>query len=324
MAEDYYQLLGVSKNAGQDEIKKAFRKLALKYHPDQNKDDKSAEEKFKKINEAYAVLSDSKKRKQYDTFGAEGFSRRFSQEDIFRGFDVGSIFKEFGMGSMFGGGRGGGGSFFSDIFSGGNRNSRSRQQSSSSSQNPFGGAGFGGGNFNRQPQSAPSETELHISLEDAVSGSKKRISLDTGNDSETIDISIPKGIGSGQKLRLKGKGPINPMTRQRGDLFCKIIIDPHPHFKTRGKDLVMETEIKLTDMVLGGKIKVTAIDGSTLQLKVPPLSKNNTMMRVKGKGIPGTKGSTDGNLLIRLQAQLPDSVDDTQKKIFEELAAAGF
>jgi curved DNA-binding protein len=156
-----------------------------------------------------------------------------------------------------------------------------------------------------------------------VTGSKKRVSLDTGSGIETIDISIPKGIGNGQKLRLKGKGPLNPMTRQRGDLFCKIIIDPHPHFKIRGRDLVLETDVKLTDMVLGGKINVTAIDGSNLQLKVPPLSKNNTMMRVKGRGIPGTKGAANGNLLVKLQTKLPGALDENQKKWFEELAATG-
>ncbi|MCP5054340.1 MAG: J domain-containing protein, partial [bacterium] len=233
MAEDYYKILGVSKQAKADEIKKAFRKLALKYHPDQNKDNKQAEEKFKQINEAYAVLSDDKKRKQYDMFGAEGFSRRYSQEDIFRGFDISNIFREFGMGNRTG--AGGGGGFFSDIFGKGGQ--RGGGRSSSGFQNPFGG---GGGRFNQSQATPPAEVELRVRLEDVVTGNKMRVSLDTGGGIENLDVAIPRGIGDGQKLRLKEKGNPNPMTGQRGDLYCKIIIDPHPVFKQKGKDLVME------------------------------------------------------------------------------------
>jgi curved DNA-binding protein len=307
MAENYYRVLGVSKNASKDEIKKAFRKLALKYHPDQNKDNKEAEEKFKKINEAYAVLSNDEKRKQYDMFGAEGFSKRFSREDIFRGFDFNGTSKEFGIGDLFGS------SFFSDIFGGGRRSGR-RSSSSYGFQDPFGGG-------NPPPQRA--ETELQVSLEDVVSGAKKRVSLDTGSGVETIEISIPKGIEDGQKMRLKGKGPMDPFSGQRGDLYCKITISPHPVFKRKGNDLVTEKEVKLTGLVLGGKIRITTIDNQQIDLKIPTNSKNNCMLRIKGKGIPGSKGKPAGNLLVRLQAQLPGPLDETQKKLFEELAKTG-
>jgi curved DNA-binding protein len=317
MAEDYYRVLGVSKNASKDEIKKAFRKLALKYHPDQNKDNKEAEEKFKKINEAYAVLSNDEKRKQYDMFGAEGFSKRFSREDIFRGFDFNGIFKEFGIGDLFGR------SFFSDI-PGGGRRSRGRSSSSFGFQDPFGGGGPGGfsqGGGTPPPQRA--ETELQVSLEDVVFGAKKRVSLDTGSGVEKIDISIPKGIEDGQKIRLKGKGPMDPFSGQRGDLYSKITISPHPVFKRKGNDLITEKEVKLTGLVLGGKIRITTIDNQQIDLKIPPNSKNNCMLRIKGKGIPGSKGKPDGNLLVRLQAQLPGPLDETQKKLFEDLAKTG-
>jgi curved DNA-binding protein len=327
MADDYYKLLGVEKNASKEEIKKAFRKLAMKYHPDKNKDDKNAEEKFKKINEAYAVLSNDEKRKQYDMFGAEGFSRRFSQEDIFRGFDFGSIFKEFGFGNS----TGGFGSF-SDFFQfGGKQRGRSRGGRSSGDsfaqnfQDPFGGFG-GNSSFFRNSGPQPShaaETELHISLADAVMGATKRISLDTGSGVETIDITIPKGIDDGQKLRLKGKGPIDLHSGQRGDLHAKILIDPHPVFKRKGMDLIIEQEVKLTDMVLGGTTRVTTIDNQQIDLKIPPNSRNNSMLRVRGKGIPGARGKSDGHLLVRLQAQLPDRLDDKQKELFEELAKTG-
>jgi len=311
MAEDYYKLLGVNRDASKDELKKAFRKLAMKYHPDKNENDKAAEEKFKKINEAYAVLSNDEKRKQYDMFGAEGFSKRYSQEDIFRGFNVGDIFKEFGMGEGLGG-------MFSDIFGGGRRQSRQ----SSGFNNPFGG-GFstGRGRQNRAPQS--SEVELHVNLEDVVMGAKKRVTLDTGNGLETIEISIPKGIESGQKLRLKGKGGMNPMVGQRGDLICKILVDTHRVFKVQGKNLVIEKSVKLTDLVLGGKVRVETIDKNVIDLKIPSLTKNNAMLRVKGKGIPNAKATEQGHLMVRLIAALPTKLDEKQKKLFEELAESG-
>lgn len=322
MAEDYYRVLGVSKKASKDEIKKAFRKLAMKYHPDKNKDNKQAEEKFKKINEAYAVLSNDEKRKQYDMFGAEGFSKRFSREDIFRGFDFNGTFKEFGIGDLFGR------SFFSDLFGGGRR-SRGRSSSSFGFQDPFGGGGPGG--FSQQgftqgggtPPPQRAETELQVRLEEVVHGAKKRVNLDTGSGVETIEISIPKGIEDGQKMRLKGKGPMDPFSGQRGDLYCKIKISPHPVFKRKGNDLIIEKEVKLTELVLGGKTRVTTIDNQQIDLKIPPNSKNNCTLRIKGKGIPGSKGKPDGNLLVRLQAQLPKSVNEAQKKLFEELAKTG-
>ncbi|MCX6581234.1 MAG: J domain-containing protein [Candidatus Aminicenantes bacterium] len=320
MAEDYYKLLGLDKKATKEELKKAFRKLAMKYHPDKNKDDKQAEEKFKKINEAYAVLSNDDKRKQYDAFGAEGFSQRFSRDDIFRGFDFNRIFKEFGMGNT------SGRTSFSDLFGGG----------SSSGDGSFGGfGGFGGqGGFSRggrphsgqhqhqhQPQAA--ETEVTVSLADVVAGAKKRISLDTGRGVETLDVAIPIGIEEGQKLRLKGKGPLDPMSGQRGDLHVKITIAPHPLFQRKGNDLMVEKEVKLTEMVLGGKVRVSTIDNQQIELKVPAHSRTNCMMRVKGKGIPGTKGKPDGNLLVRLLPQLPSDVNEHQEQLFEELAKTG-
>jgi curved DNA-binding protein len=310
MAEDYYKLLGVTKSATKDELKKAFRKLAMKYHPDKNKDDKAAEEKFKKINEAYAVLSDDQKRKQYDMFGAEGFSRKYSQEDIFNGFDPSNLFREFGFGgdmfsNLFGGRRGsrGGGGFF-DFGS------------------QFGGGG--GGGFHQQPrQPQAAEVELRIGLQDAVLGAKRRVRLDTGNGEEVLDITIPKGIETGQKLRLKGKGALDPRTGQRSDLMCKIVVEPHPGFEIKGRDLVMEVKVPLTVMVLGGNVEITPLDGNPIKLKVPANSKNNGMLRVKGKGLPGKKGAADGNLLVRLQTVLPAELNDKQRELFEELRESG-
>ncbi len=325
MAEDYYKLLGVNKNASKDEIKKAFRKLALKYHPDQNKDNKTAEAKFKEINEAYAVLSNDEKRKQYDMFGADGFRQRFSQEDIFRGFDFKSTFNEFGMGDRFGG------SFFSDLFGRGrkSRGGGRRGGAGGGFQDPFGAfqqGGFPGGGFpggGHQGSAPPAETQLQISLEESVYGAKRRISLDTGRGVETIDVNIPKGIDEGQKLRLKGKGAPEPMTGQRGDLFVKIGIAPHPRFQRKGNDLLLEQPVPLLSMLLGGVARITTLDGQEVDLKVPPLAKNNAMMRLRGKGVPGRKGKTGGNLLVRLQVQLPTRLTDRQKELLEELSQTG-
>jgi len=321
MAEDYYKLLGVSKTATKDEIKTAFRKLAMKYHPDKNDNNKEAEEKFKKINEAYAVLSNDEKRKQYDMFGADGFSKRYSQEDIFRGFDFKSEFDGFGFGNLFGG------DFLSNLFGGGVRNSRGKgSRFGNGFSSPFGdGMGFNTGFQGQNPGASPqaAEVELRISLEDVVSGSKKRISLDTGRGIESIDVTVPKGIEDGKKLRVKGKGALDPYSGQRGDLLCKIVIESHPVFTRKGNDLVIDVEVKLTDMVLGGKVRVTTIDKQEIELKIPECSKNNSMLRVKGKGLPGMKGGSDGNLLVKLIAKLPSSLDERTRKIFEELVQLG-
>lgn len=296
MKEDYYKILGVERTASKDEIKKAYRKLAMKYHPDKNKDDKEAEEKFKQVSEAYAVLGNDEKRKQYDTYGAEDFSRRFSQEDIFRGSDLGSIFEEFGIGGSFFGG-----DLFGSLF--GNKGSYSRQRRTSVPRN--------------------AETDLHVTLEEVVAGARKRLSLQVGDRLESLDVTIPQGISTGKKLRLKGKGPADPYTGQRGDLYCKVIVDPHPRFSQRGNDLMMTQGVKLSLMALGGKVQIVTLDGKTIELKIPPHSKNNTTLRVRGKGIPGRHGRPDGNLLVQLQAIMPDKLTEKQKKLFEDLAKTG-
>ncbi|MBU2512706.1 DnaJ domain-containing protein [bacterium] len=314
MAEDYYSILGVNKSATKADIKKAYKKLAMKFHPDKNKGEKQAEEKFKKINEAYAVLSDDNKRQQYDNFGAEGFSNRFSQEDIFKGFDFGNIFEEFGLG----------GDIFSTIFGGGGRGKPGKGSAYSFN---FGGAspfenqthprdaGDRGSNLDR-------EVELRLSFEEAIIGGKKSISLNSGVGMDRIIISIPPGIEEGKKLKVKGKGNIDQLTGRRGDLFCRITVSPHPDYKRNGNDLIIEKEVKLTDLVLGGKVDVTTLDNVKIELKIPPLTKNNSFLRIKGKGLANARG-IPGNLLVRLSATLPAELDDKQKSLFEKLAKTG-
>ena len=314
MSEDYYKLLGVQKTATKAELKKAFRKLAMKYHPDKNINNKAAEEKFKKINEAYAVLSDDKKRKQYDTFGAEGFSKRFSQEDIFRGFDFNGTSREFNLGDIFSGG-----GFFADLFGGGRKGS-SRSGGFSNFQNPFSGGGPG-----RRPSTTTqnAETELTVSIEEVFSGASKRISLDTGSGIETIDIKIPAGIGEGQKLRLKNKGPESPMIGNRGSLLCKIKYATNNIYSRKGDDLIMEHPVKLTELVLGETVRIKTIDGKIIDLKIPANSKHNSLMRIKGKGFLNLKTKSTGNLLVRLILTLPKKLSVAQKKLFKDLSKTG-
>jgi curved DNA-binding protein len=316
MTTDYYKLLGVDRKATPDQIKKAFRRLAMKYHPDKTKGDKEAEEKFKQINEAYAVLSDKEKRKKYDQFGAEGFRQRYSQKDIFRDFDFQSVFSEFGLGDLFGRGRGGG-SFFSDLFGGGQRSGGRRTFSYGFDDRGKAAGGFSG--------SAPrhAETELQIDLEDTLQGAKRRFSLDTGRGVETFDLQIPRGIQAGQKLRLKGKGMADPRSGKRGDLICKITFKPHPRFQVHGRDLVLEQTVPLTRMVLGGTVRILPLDGRPVDLKIPPGSNSNTCLRIKGRGIPGGKGRADGHLLVRLKVQLPNTLTGAQRELFEKLQSTG-
>jgi len=251
MPKDYYQVLGISKKASTDEIKKAYRKLAMQYHPDRNKG-REAEEKFKEISEAYAVLSDSKKRQQYDTFGDSGFHQRYTQEDIFRGSDINEIFKEFGFGSgemfsrIFGGARGTGG--FKTYYTGSG-----------------GGGGFGfedlfkgaSGAQRGYHQESPSKGqdllyELPLTLEEIMEGGAKVISYRRRDgSSERVSVKIPAGIEEGKKLRVSGKGEPSSNGGLPGDLFIKIKIAPHMIFERSGQDLVLRQEIPYSLATLG-------------------------------------------------------------------------
>ena len=192
--KDYYKILGVDRKAPEAGLKKAYRKLAMKYHPDRNKGDRAAEERFKEVNEAYAVLSDKEKRRQYDMFGAEGFQQRFSQEDIFRNFDFGQVFKDFGFGSE---------DLLGRIF-GGPGSGRQRVFRRGSDSFGFGGPS---GRTGQQPQKgADLVLDLEVSLKEAVFGGTRTVSFLRSGREERISITIPPGISSGKKLRLAGKG----------------------------------------------------------------------------------------------------------------------
>ncbi|MDD4861683.1 MAG: DnaJ C-terminal domain-containing protein [Smithellaceae bacterium] len=318
MAEDYYQVLGVDKKATAEEIKKAYRKLAVKWHPDKNPNNKSAsEEKFKKISEAYAVLSDPEKRQNYDNFGsADQFRQQYSQEDIFRGFDLDEILRSFGFGGSRGGGRttfrtgrrgGGGGGYqeyddpFSSIFGGG-----------------------GGHQYANMPQKGQdAEYNLSVSLEESVMGADKKISLQMENRIEDINVKIPAGISSGKKLRLPGKGLAGINGGPNGDLYLNINVLPHPIFARDGNDLYIEKTIRFTQAALGTTIDVPTLDGTTKRLKIAPGTQNNTKIRMKGFGVPGLKGAPKGDQYIKINVEVPKKLTDKQMKIIEQLGAEG-
>lgn len=303
MSEDYYKILGVKKDASNEEIKKAYRKLAMKYHPDHTKGDKSAEERFKKISEAYAVLSDKEKRHEYDTVGSEGFRQRFSQEDIFRGFDFGDIFREFGFGGGGNSGYGGGGRRFS--FGGGS---------------PF---NFSGAQQQANVKGSDLVYELPLTLREIASGTSKVVTFQHQGRSENLTVKIPKGLIEGKKLRLPGKGSPSPYGGPAGDLYIKSKVLDDSLFSSEGYDLYINRELKLSEAILGATVSVPTIDDRQLSLKIPPGTKPGTKMRLAGHGLPDMKGNTKGDLYVRIQVKIPQHLNEEQKKVVAKLAASG-
>lgn len=314
--KDYYKILGVAKSASADEIKKAYRKLALKYHPDHNKGDKAAEAKFKEISEAYAVLTDPEKRKQYDTFGAEGFQNRFSQEDIFRGFDFSGIFREFG----FGGGRSE--NIFSQIFGGGMGGAHGRAHFHT------GGAPFNSSfqGFQGQPRGMKGQDlvyELSLTLEDVANGAEKLIAYDLGGAQERVSVKIPAGIKSGKKLRLPGKGRPGIQGGPPGDLYIQVHVLHHPLFSREGDNLHIRHEIKFSDAVLGTEIEVPTIDQKRLKLKVPHGTQNGAKFRMRGYGVPHMGESGRGDQFVEIRVAVPKDVSKEQETLIKKLAESG-
>jgi len=311
--KDYYKILGVSKSSSADEIKKAYRKMALKYHPDRNQGDKQAEAKFKEVSEAYAVLSDPEKKKQYDMFGSEGFTRRYSQEDIFRDFDVGSIFKEFGFG---GGGRGQ--NIFSQFFGGGGH-----------THFKGGGSPYDSrfGNFHGASQTRKGDDltyELAITLEEAFTTTNKVIAYQAGGQQISVSVKIPAGIAAGKKLRLRGKGQTSSNGGPNGDLYIQVKVLDHPLFRRQGDDLIVNREIRFSEAVLGTEIEVPTIDQKTLRLKISPGPQNNAKFRLKGYGMPRMDGKGRGDTYVHINVAVPNKLNKKQKELMKVLAEAGF
>lgn len=289
---DYYEILGLAKGASADEIKKAFRKLAVKYHPDKNPGDKKAEDRFKEINEAYAVLSDPQKKSQYDQFGSAGFHQRYSQEDIFRNFNANDIFREFNLG--------GGEDIFSRIFGGG------------------GGFRQGGRGMSRRGQDF--EMELDISFMEAFSGGNKRVAFSREGRSEELSVKIPAGIDSGARMRLAGKGGSGVGGGPNGDLYLNITVREDARYTREGADILMPQAIPFSSACLGGSLDVETLDG-VKRIKVPAGISSGTKVRLKGLGFP--KGGSRGDFYVVIQIKVPKSLSTGQRELVERLAREG-
>ena len=299
---DYYKILGVNKNASKEDIKKSYRKLAMKYHPDHTKGNKSDEEKFKKISEAYAVLSDKEKRKQYDTFGAAGFQQRFSQEDIFKGFDFDNIFSD-----LFGKSRGFSGRGNGMRFSFG------------------GGTPFDGYQRQHKARSKGGDLvyELPLTLDEVATGTRKTVSYQHQGRSEKITVKIPKGMISGKKLRVTGKGDPDPYGGPPGDLYIQSNVLGDKVYESKEYDLYMRREIRLSEALLGSNISVPTLGKKELSLKIPPGTKHKTKMRLAGHGLPHMHGKGKGDLYVYIHVNTPVKLSKKQKKLIEQLAETG-
>ncbi len=291
---DYYEILGVKKGASDDEIKRSYRKLALQYHPDRNAGDAKAEEKFKKISEAYAVLSDKDKRAQYDMVGDSQFHQRFSRDDIFRGADFSSIF-----GDMNGGG-------FDNIFS----------------------AFFGGGRSgHRQPNRGQDiEYQIQIPFEKAFQGGEERIHLQLSNGEERqLSVRIPAGIQTGAKLRVAGKGSSAPGRGPSGDLYIQVQVLDHPKFKRDGQHLEVPMRLRISEALLGASVEIPTLDPNqpSKKIKVPAGVSVGTKMRLKGLGFPAFGNKEQGDLYAIVDIEIPSNLTPAQRELAETLGALG-
>ena len=287
---DYYSVLGIKNGSSDEEIKKAYRKQAMKYHPDRNEGDTKAESKFKDISEAYAVLSDKKKRREYDQFGSEGFHQKFSQEDIFRDFDVNDILRGFGFGGNPSQGRG----------------------------------GFPGGGNRPHPESIKPPTlikELSIGFEEAALGAQRNISISRNGVVEETIVKIPSGVTNGKIIRLMGKGHLSPDGKKQGDLHLKIRVLRHPLFSRDAQNVLVESDIKLTDALLGTTIEVQTLNGIK-SVKIPPGIQNNSKLRLKEVGIKSSSG-VQGDQLINIKIAIPKCLTEEQIKHIQYLKDTG-
>jgi curved DNA-binding protein len=313
--KDYYQTLGVPKTASPKEIKAAFRKLARKVHPDVNPGDKTAESRFKEINEAYEVLGDPAKRKKYDELGANW--RMYEQAGAAGGPPPGAGAWHVNTGGP-GGFRtmtpeemeelfGGGGDPFSDFF-----------------HTFFGGgpqAQAGRGAHPRTMRGRDVEQELELGLDDAYRGSMRRLKIRHGGEARSVDVRIPAGVSDGSKVRVAGEGERGAGGGPSGDLFLRIRIAPHPRFEAKGRDLRTKVAVPLTTAVLGGEVEVTTLGGKSLRLKIPPTTQNGQVLRLRGHGLPAPGAANQfGDLYATVDVQLPRQLSSEQRTHFEALA----
>lgn len=286
---DYYEILGVSKNASDDEIKKAYRKLAVKYHPDKNPGDKEAEAKFKEINEAHDVLSDKQKRARYDQFGhagVNGSSNPFGGGNPFGGAGGQSFNFEFGGGFE---------DILNNIFGGGS---------------PFGGA--------RRPRRGDDyQVNVQISFEEAIFGTTATVDYN-GSD---LKIKIPAGIDDGMSIRLRGKGGPAPQGGEPGDLYVRVHVRPHKTLTREGNIILSEEKISMVDAALGCEVEVETVDGKVI-MKVPAGTQSGTPFKLSGHGVPFRADGDRGPHIVTIIVETPKNLSKKQKEILEEFRKA--
>ena len=308
--KDYYKILGVSKSANETEVKRVFRKLARKYHPDMNPGDKTAEAKFKEISEAYEVLSDPDKRRKYDQFGQYWNQSGGAQPG---GFDF-----DFGQYGSFD-------DFISELLGqfsgfGGSKSSNSKNTSYSYRTSTSSSPGFGSGfqdfsGFNAPGISADSEAELGLTFTEALQGVEKRLTI---GGTETITVRIPAGAKPDSRIRVKGKGQINPLTQSRGDLYLKVKLDPHPFFKFDKSNILCELPIAPDEAVLGTTIDVPTPTGA-VSMNIPAGIRSGQALRLRGKGWPQPKGGAS-DLVVRVQITPSPDLSQAEQELYEKLS----
>lgn len=295
--KDYYKVLGVDKKASQDEIKKAYRKLAVKYHPDKNPGDKKAEEKFKELNEANDVLSDPEKRKKYDELGAN-----------WKQYQQGGGYQDFGGSRSYGGPRSGGtyytdeDSGFSDFF-----------------ESLFGNRSAGGGGRKRTVKGEDYQAETTITLEEAFYGTTRQLNLET----QTLNLKLKPGIADGQVLRMKEKGGRGYNGGPNGDLFITIYVQKHPRFTRKGDDLYFDSPLDAFTAMLGGKLPVQAID-KTININIPAGTDSDKVFRLKEMGMPEYSNPKQrGDAYVRVVLTVPKTLSDKDREILARFAKQG-
>lgn len=319
--KDYYKILGVSRDASQDEIKKKYRKLAAKHHPDRNPDNDKAEEKFKEVGEAYEVLKDPEKRKLYDKVGADW--KRYQQAgasgDDFNWSQYanrgGGQRVNINMEDLFGGGRAGSGggspfsSFFETIFGGGG--------------DPFAGRQSQARQYQSNARSASSrrgrdtKAEVDIQLKDVLTGVEKQFRV----NGERVKIKIPAGIEDGKRLKLKGKGEAHRPGGSKGDLYLKINVEEPEGIERKGDDIYQNMPIDLYTAVLGGEMTAQTLNGK-IKLNVPPETQNGKVFRLAGRGVPQFKSSSKkGDYYLKTDIQIPEKLSSKEKELFKKLSA---
>lgn len=298
--QDFYDVLGVPRTASSDEIRKAYKKLAKKHHPDAKPGDAGAQKKFAEISEAYEVLGDEDKRKKYDQFG-HGFRGAEAAGNPFQGFGGGSGGASFDindlLGGMFGGGRGGG--------------------------NPFQQGGGRGGRRATQPKKGDdAQAEITVPFAVAIEGGSYDLSIQIGATPEHLTVKIPAGIEDGKAIRLGGQGHPGHHGGPAGDLLVTIRTAAHPWFRREGRNLLIDVPINISEAALGARIEVPTLSEGPVMVSVPAGTSSGAKLRLRGKGVPDPRGGERGDLLAVLKIVVPKTLSDEARTLFEKLAEA--